>query len=404
MTSRIDLARLCAALIATAAIVVLSIRTVEAHKPITSKYTFNDDVFPIFRDKCGRCHVEGGVAPMSLMTYDAAFPWAESIRVELIASHMPPGNPMRGFGLFKHTSLLTAAELDTVLTWATGGNPRGSPERVVPKVPLSNAWTLGAPDLILPLPDVAIAADKMEQVHEFTIATGTKEERWLRAADLLAGSPAIVRSAIIAIKGGTDAAFGAERVLRRWLPGHDVEAVDRDGAAFRLPANAVLTVQIHYKKTWQAEGQAPKDRSSVGLYFAPKSGGQDLLVIPIEAPSTIVPADHKLTFTRTIDRQVQALALNPDEVPPNITLTASAILPNGIRTPLLRMHTRSDWTRRYWFERPVPLPPGTKIEVLADFDDPDQLPSEAFGGFAPPSPSSKPAEHPVKISLDVTSG
>ncbi len=52
----------------------------EAHKAITSKYTYNDDVFPIVRAKCGNCHVDGGVAPMSLMTYEEAFPWAESIR------------------------------------------------------------------------------------------------------------------------------------------------------------------------------------------------------------------------------------------------------------------------------------------------------------------------------------
>ena len=62
---------------------VLAGTAIEAHKPITSKYTYNDDVFPIFRDKCSRCHVDGVVAPMSLMTYEEAFPWAESIRAEL---------------------------------------------------------------------------------------------------------------------------------------------------------------------------------------------------------------------------------------------------------------------------------------------------------------------------------
>ena len=41
----------------------------EAHKLISSKYTYNEDVFPILRDRCGRCHVPDGIAPMSLMTY-----------------------------------------------------------------------------------------------------------------------------------------------------------------------------------------------------------------------------------------------------------------------------------------------------------------------------------------------
>src|SRR5512142_1581198 len=107
----------CAAVAAAA--IALGTHRAQAHKAVTSKYTYNDDVFPIFRDKCARCHVEGGVAPMSLMTYEEAFPWAESIRAELIASHMPPWNAQDGFGEFKHANLLTAREVDVVLTWAT---------------------------------------------------------------------------------------------------------------------------------------------------------------------------------------------------------------------------------------------------------------------------------------------
>lgn len=65
------------------------------------------------------------------------------------------------------------------------------------------------------------------------------------------------------------------------------------------------------------------------------------------------------------------------------------------------MHTRADWARRYWFERPIPLPAGTTIEVVADLNDPDQLSSEAFGGFAP-TQASQPVRV-LKLSLDVTS-
>ena len=60
----------------------------DAHKPVTSKYTFTEDVYPIVKEQCGSCHAPGGVAPMSLLTYDDARPWAESIRLELtIGAH-----------------------------------------------------------------------------------------------------------------------------------------------------------------------------------------------------------------------------------------------------------------------------------------------------------------------------
>ena len=135
-----------------AAFAFLTAAGIEAHKPITSKYTYNDDVFPILRDRCGRCHVAGGVAPMSLMTYEEAFPWAESIRAELIASHMPPWHADEAFGELKQAHTLSPQELDVILTWASGGNPRGALDQKLPPVALKNDWTMGAPDLTLPLP------------------------------------------------------------------------------------------------------------------------------------------------------------------------------------------------------------------------------------------------------------
>ena len=48
------------------ALIVGGERITYAHTPITSKYAYNEDVFPIFRDRCGQCHYQGGPAPMSL--------------------------------------------------------------------------------------------------------------------------------------------------------------------------------------------------------------------------------------------------------------------------------------------------------------------------------------------------
>ena len=56
----------------------------DAHKGITSKFTYNADVYPVFLNRCGRCHIDGGVGPMSLLKYEDAFPWAESLRAELL--------------------------------------------------------------------------------------------------------------------------------------------------------------------------------------------------------------------------------------------------------------------------------------------------------------------------------
>ena len=111
---------------------------------------------------------------------------------------MPPWNAEDGFGELKRAHTLTSKELDIIMTWASGGNPRGSLDQKLPEVTLKNEWTMGAPDLALKLPsEFTVAADKMEDTQEFTLATGLTEARWVRAVDLLPGTPSIVRSAVI---------------------------------------------------------------------------------------------------------------------------------------------------------------------------------------------------------------
>ena len=66
--------RILASLAVVSGVIALSGRGSEAHKPITSKYTYNDDVFPIVREKCSRCHVAGGVAPIVATVFVRYFP------------------------------------------------------------------------------------------------------------------------------------------------------------------------------------------------------------------------------------------------------------------------------------------------------------------------------------------
>jgi mono/diheme cytochrome c family protein len=381
--------------------IALMIRPGEAHKAITSKYTYNDDVFPIFRERCASCHVPGGVAPMSLMTYDDAFPWAESIRAELVAAHMPPWNADEAYGDLKHAHTLTPKELDVILTWATGGNPRGSLDQVLPKIELKNEWKLGPPDLTLTLPaEFTLAADKMEDTQEFTLASGTTEAKWIRAVDLLPGTPSIVRSATIVVKDAAPASPSApapEHVLALWLPGQD-QAPDA-GVGFKLPAGAQLGVRIHYKKTWQFEGKALTDRSSVGLYFAATGNTQELLAVPIESPAAASGSGQTVKFSHTLAEDVQAVALSPDKVPGNISLQVEAVKPDGSRVAMIRLNTRADWDRRYWFDKPMNLPRGTRVEVTANLQDPDLL-SEAYTATPGTAPATaRPSS--MRLTLNV---
>src|SRR5215470_14895567 len=141
--------------LAAIAVTMIATTTIDAHKGITSKYTYNDDVYPILRDKCGRCHAEGGAAPMSLLKYSidagGAAAWAESIRENLVSEAMPPWYADPTGPAVKNNHGLTPRELDTIVTWATGGTPQGNLNKKPVDAPITVNWTLGKPDASIPM-------------------------------------------------------------------------------------------------------------------------------------------------------------------------------------------------------------------------------------------------------------
>jgi len=384
---------------AAAAILVTAAYRVEAHKPVTSKYTYTRDVLPIVRDKCATCHRPGGVAPMSLLTYEAAFPWAESIRAEIIAGHMPPAPADPTFGRIQHNRILTAREADVLLTWATGGNPKGA--EVPATMPSSDAkWALGTPDLVLKLPErVTLPAGKSEETREFVLKSAAGPRR-VRAVDVQPGTPAIVRNVTVSIK--TDASAGTvtanDPVLCRWAPGQVPVDLANEGAAFVLPADAELIVQVHYKKTWQYDGKAVDDQSTIGLYFT-DAAAHPIAAWSLDAPAAVA-ATAGTTYAIDVPHDADALGVRVDAVPPDEQLEISELQPNGSQVPLLRFTGRPHWERRYWFEHPVSLKHGSRIQIRATYRDPAFV-ADAFGGVDKTSTVAAPSA-PLHLALDVT--
>ena len=377
--------RLGAAVLAALALAALATKSTLAHKLITSKYTYNGDVFPILRDRCGQCHVTGGATPMSLLSYRDTVPWAESIREELTAERMPPwyvddeSAPMRG------GRSLTAREIDTIVTWATGGTPEGDVAKRPAPFSVSTDWPAGRPDLVIAMDaDYTVPAETQEATPTFTLPTGWRETRWVKAADLLPGTPSMVRDATIAVENGP--------VLAVWVPSHDTGAAP-DGMAFRLPAGARLAVRIHYKKSWQDEHTAKSDRSAIGLYVTGTPAPGHELREMVTSDSTVL-AD-----------QTTIVAIRPELDRPYAAIDVHARLAGGGRVPLLRLRApRPEWPRRYWLSRPVDLPRGSRIEVAATpaSNEAEAFPAGAGASGHGAAAAARPMA-PMRIRLDVVS-
>ncbi len=130
-----------------------SAQTTPANAP-----TFSKDIAPIFQAKCQECHQPNSIAPMSLITFAEARPWARSIKQRVSQRQMPPWHidPSVGVQKFKNDMSLSQKQIDTIVAWVDAGAPQGDPKDLPPAKTINadNEWNgvkdgFGPPDLVI---------------------------------------------------------------------------------------------------------------------------------------------------------------------------------------------------------------------------------------------------------------
>src|ERR1700746_1125691 len=94
--------------------------------------TFHRDVLPILQKNCQGCHRPGEVAPMSLLTYADARPWAKAIKTAVVSKKMPPWFADPQYGHFANDRRLSDAQINTLVAWANNGAPEGNTKDAPP--------------------------------------------------------------------------------------------------------------------------------------------------------------------------------------------------------------------------------------------------------------------------------
>src|SRR6202049_2235480 len=112
--------------------------------------SFTRDVAPILQRRCQTCHRPDTFAPMSLLTYEDARPWARSIKQKVAAREMPPWYIDKTVGIrhFSNDVSLSDQEIATIAKWVDAGAPKGNAADMPParKFDDSDQWHM-QPDL-----------------------------------------------------------------------------------------------------------------------------------------------------------------------------------------------------------------------------------------------------------------
>jgi len=167
--------------------------TAMAADPPAKPVTFSKDVAPILQAKCQECHQPNSIAPMSLITYQDARPWARAIRERVSTRQMPPWHidPSVGVHKFKNDMSLTSQQIDTIVRWVDGGALQGDPKDLPAPKPLvtSNEWQgvrdgFGKPDLVIKSSEYTMPAQHQDVWYRPMSDIPITEPRWVRMVEI----------------------------------------------------------------------------------------------------------------------------------------------------------------------------------------------------------------------------
>ena len=164
--------------------------------------TFSKEVAPILQRACQSCHHQGTSAPMSLVTFKEARPWARSIKQRVVQRDMPPWHLDKTVGIrqYKNDRSLTDEEIATLARWVDDGAPEGNPADMPPPLTFApdSDWFIGKPDLLVTTSQDFVMYPKgpdwwIDQFAEVQL----DEDRWIKAMEIKPSNPKIVHHAVV---------------------------------------------------------------------------------------------------------------------------------------------------------------------------------------------------------------
>jgi hypothetical protein len=255
--------------------------------PDQPQLTFTKDIAPIFQNNCQVCHRPGSIAPMSLLTYAEARPWARSIKQKVVAREMPPWFIDKNVGVqhFGNDRSLGDRDIDTITRWVDAGAPEGNPADMPQprQFPDAFAWQIGKPDVIVTLPkDVIVLAKAPDKWPDILVDPGLTEDRYVKGVQIIpAKGFAVIHHIRTSIVEPTDASRGSGQLddtdgslevgeqgvfLNEYAIGKEGD-VFPDGSGRLIKAGTKINFQMHLHSTGKEDTPT---NVALGLTFYPK--------------------------------------------------------------------------------------------------------------------------------------
>ena len=344
--------------------------------------TFSKDVAPIMFAKCAECHRPGSIAPMSLMTYDDARPWARAVKQKVVAREMPPWGADPHVGTFANDPSLSDAQVATITAWADAGAPEGNRADLPTPPTFVEGWAMGKPDLIFQFVEpFSVPADGTVPYTYVTIPTNLKEDIWITGLEYRPTDRRVLHHIISDVVEGNgkptpkpslskDPSRKELGGIGGYVPGRQDTEFD-EGTARRIPAGADIVLQMHYTTI----GQPVSDRLQIGVKLAKEPPTKLRATAGGAMPNisfAIPPGDpnYQVTAQKVITKDTYLTTLYPHMHVRGKDATYTLTYPDGREEVLLSVPKYDfNWQLTYKLAEPKLMPAGSTLKVVAHFDN-----------------------------------
>ena len=361
---------------------------------LSTEITYSQHIASILQKNCQTCHRHGEVAPFTLTDYSDAKAWATEIAEYTQARLMPPWKPAPGYGDFKNERQLTDAEIQMIAHWVEAGTPAGDLDSIPPAPEFPDSWALGEPDWIAEMPvEYEIEPEGEDEYRQFIIPTNFETDMYVQAVDVQPGNRKTVHHVIayLDVNGearkldaqdpkpgyvteGTGPGFDSEGTVGGWAPGV-TPLVLPEGVGYLLPKGADIVMQVHYYRT----GHLERDRSRLGLYFSKTAETAKLRIGDAINSDFVIPAGenwYEVLASETFKKDVYLLATMPHMHLLGRDMRLVAITPSGDKHDLIWIQDWDfNWQDVYHYREPLFLPAGTRVDLVAHFDNSAENPA-----------------------------
>jgi hypothetical protein len=342
-----------------------------------SQPTFSKEIAPIFFRECVACHRDGQSAPMPLLTFQQARPWAKAIRSRVLDRSMPPWSADEGHRKLLNERRLSRGDIGTIAAWVDAGAPEGDARDLPAPPTFADEWRIGTPDAIFSIPhEVEIPAAGSNEIKYFVVPTSFPRDRWISQIEVRPSDPSHVHHVIMyhrdrslgAATPDQDASAALGSSLAIYGPGAD-PVVYPPGVAKKLPAGDSLVFEIHYLPN----GKPGRDRTRLGLRLTDAPPAVEIHGLSMSNPKLVIPpgAPSFEVKTRTsFNEPFHILSVMPHAHLRGKDFEYRLIYPDG-RSEVILAVSKYDWKWQtaYTFASPVAVPARTAIEVTAHYDN-----------------------------------